>query len=64
MKPFVKISNRDYPYIVVDVVRVSPPVGHGMRSCLAYVDMTVDEALEFVKTNHPDQRITGVTQYV
>lgn len=64
LKPFVKISRRDYPYVVVDGVRTAPPIAIGMRVALAYVDVDVDGALALVKKLHPDVRITGVTDYV
>lgn len=64
LKVYQKISRRDYPYVVVDIVRNSPSIAVGIHGALAYVDMTVDEALEFVRTNHTDSTITGVTNYV
>lgn len=64
LKPFVKISRCDYPYVVVDGVRTAPPVAVGMRVALAYTDTDVEGALEKVRELHPDVKITGVTNYV
>lgn len=58
------VSARDYPYVVVEGVRIGPPIAVGMHTRLAYVDMTVDEAISFVSKFHTNVQITNVINFV
>jgi hypothetical protein len=59
-----KITDRDYPYVLVHCVRIAPPIAVGIRDVLGYCEKTVEEALEFVARIHPEMEVFRVVNYI